>query len=116
MACLLRACARSCRICLRQNRQDRRSAERRIKIPIKVQLCRTFYSPRCRVAAAPAVQGRGGIVFGFSGTENVSKDSVPWTSRQRIKFVIVRCPVSGRLNASLVDDLEHPCNVAAEFR
>ena len=43
-ACLFRALrAQSpAAFCLRQNRQDRRSAERRIKFPVKVQLCRTF--------------------------------------------------------------------------
>ena len=39
--CALRAQSPAA-FCLRQNRQDRRSAERRIKFPIKVQLCRTF--------------------------------------------------------------------------
>ena len=43
-ACLFRAlwALSPAAFCLRQNRQDRRSAERRIKFPIKVQLCRTF--------------------------------------------------------------------------
>ena len=81
--------------CLRQNRQDRRSAERRIKFPVKVQLRRTF-TPLARAAAARprpphprapslALSGQftlcgreGGIVSGFSGTGNVSRgDSVP---------------------------------------
>ena len=39
--CALRAQSPAA-FCLRQNRQDRRSAERRIKFLVKVQLCRTF--------------------------------------------------------------------------
>ena len=66
--------------CLRQNRQDRRSAERRIKFSIKVQLCRTFIplpAPRRRGLVRCADE-RGGIAPGFSGTGGVSKgDSVP---------------------------------------
>ena len=44
MACLFRAqrTQSPAGFCLRQNRQDRRSAERRIKFPVKVQLRRTF--------------------------------------------------------------------------
>ena len=69
------------------------------KIPHKSPALPDFYTAARAAAARPPLpcRGEGGIVFGFSGTENVSRgDSVPpWTSRQRIKFVIVRCPVSG---------------------
>ena len=69
------------------------------KIPHKSPALPDFYTSARAAAARPPLpcRGVGGIVFGFSGTENVSRgDSVPpWTSRQRIKFVIVRCPVSG---------------------
>ena len=50
------------------------------KIPHKSPAPPDFYpSASGHVSrAAPAMQGRGGIVFGFSGTENVSRgDSVP---------------------------------------
>ena len=63
-----------------RSRWDRRTAVRRIKFPIKVQLCRTFIPlPRDTCPEPPLpCRGEGGIVFGFSGTENVSRgDSVP---------------------------------------
>ena len=59
---------------------DRPAAAGRIKFPIKVQLCRTFIPlPRDTCPEPPLpCRGEGGIVFGFSGTENVSRgDSVP---------------------------------------
>ena len=61
-------------------RADRPAAAGRIKFPIKVQLCRTFIPlPRDTCPEPPLpCRGEGGIVFGFSGTENVSRgDSVP---------------------------------------
>ena len=63
-----------------RSRWDRRTAVRRIKFPIKVQLCRTFIPlPRDTCPEPPLpCRGERGIVFGFSGTENVSRgDSVP---------------------------------------
>ena len=63
-----------------RSRWDRRTAVRRIKFPIKVQLCRTFIPlPRDTCPEPPLpCRGEGGIVFGFSGTENVSRgDSIP---------------------------------------
>ena len=63
-----------------RSRWDRRTAVRRIKFPIKVRLCRTFIPlPRDTCPEPPLpCRGEGGIVFGFSGTENVSRgDSVP---------------------------------------
>ena len=71
--------------CLRQNRQDRRSAERRIKFPIKVQLCRTFIplpAPRRRGLVRCADE-RGLSPPVSSGTGGVSKgDSVPLGNKQ----------------------------------
>ena len=53
--------------CLRQNRQDRRSAERRIKFPIKVQLCRTFIPlPAPRRRGRPCRAGARGVSFSVS--------------------------------------------------
>ena len=66
--------------CLRQNRQDRRFAERRIKFPIKVQLCRTFIPlPAPRRRGRPCRAGARGLSPPVSsGTGGVSKgDSVP---------------------------------------
>ena len=66
--------------CLRQNRQDRRSAERRVKNPHKSPALPDFYSPARAAAARPRpLCGREGVIVpGFSGTGGVSKgDSVP---------------------------------------
>ena len=63
-----------------RSRWDRRTAVRRIKFPIKVQLRRTFIPlPRDTCPEPPLpCRGEGGIVSGFSGTGNVSRgDSVP---------------------------------------
>ena len=63
-----------------RNRQDRRTAVRRIKFPIKVQLCRTFIPlPRDTCPEPPLpCRGEGGIPSGFSGTGGVSRgDGVP---------------------------------------
>ena len=101
-----------------RSRLDRRTAVRRIKFPIKVQLCRTFIPlprdtyPRAPSLAlraihlvsraAPAVQGRGGIVFGFSGTENVSRgDSVPPGITQP-SHTSSCSPLRGRASSSLM--------------
>ena len=56
-----------------------------------------FDCPRRGGAAAPAVQGRGGYPLRFLRNRRGIQggQSPPWNSRQRIKFVIVRCPVSG---------------------
>ena len=81
-----------------RNRQGRRTAVRRIKFPIKVQLCRTFIPlPAPRRRGRPCRAGARGVSPPVSpepegypgGTES------PLEERQRIKFVIVRCPVSG---------------------
>ena len=83
---------------LRRNRQGRRTAVRRIKFPIKVQLCRTFIPlPAPRRRGRPCRAGARGVSFSVSpepegypgGTES------PLEERQRIKFVIVRGFVTG---------------------
>ena len=81
-ACLFRAQrARSpAAFCLRQNRQDRHSAERRVKNPHKSPALPDFYTSARAAAARPRpLCGREGVIApGFSGTGGVSKgDSVP---------------------------------------
>ena len=66
--------------CLRQNRQDRRSAERRIKIPVKVQLRRTFTPlPAPRRRGRPCRAGARGVSFSVSPEPKTypGGDSVP---------------------------------------
>ena len=83
-----------------RSRWDRRTAVRRMKFPIKVQLCRTFIplpAPRRRGLVrctpghlllpfqgnSPCADERGVIACGFSGTTSVSKgDSVPLGNKQ----------------------------------
>ena len=69
------------------------------KIPHKSPAPPDFYpSASGHVSrAASAVQGRGGYRFRFLRNRKRIQGGQrpPWNSRQRIKFVIVRCPVSG---------------------
>ena len=85
-------------------RADRPAAAGRIKFPIKVQLCRTFIPlPRdtCPEPLLPC-RGEGGIVFGFSGTENVSRgDSVPPGITQP-SHTSSCSPLRGRASSSLM--------------
>ena len=82
-----------------RNRQGRRTAVRRIKFPIKVQLCRTFIPlPAPRRRGRPCRAGARGVSFSVSPEPKTypgGGQRPPWNPRQRIKFVIVRCPVAG---------------------
>ena len=82
-----------------RNRQGRRTAVRRIKFPIKVQLCRTFIPlPAPRRRGRPCRAGARGVSFSVSpepktypgGTASPLDECA-----QRTKFVIVRGFVTG---------------------